>query len=308
MYNKLFFFIFLIIITTSCVDNPKVNNSKNDSEIEGFWNRLGTIRYVNNIPVDTTLIKSQNEWFKQIKVYKDGNMIWLNNARDTLTPWKGGSGGYAKIKIHSKDSLTESMSNGTGSWGVYVKNTKDSLNIPYLTIDLKTYINKDTYTQKFGNNTEVAELWGRMKKLKEKTKLDGAWKRVYEIAYINNIPVDTIAIPSDVSLDVKIISNGRYTYQVDNTELAEPDSPMYGGYGGYGTFEFDNEKNELIEYQEWGSGMNTQSLEPKTNPEVHKITFFNDDLFIQISDRSASLINSNIKGVNGRGVVYRRIK
>ena len=43
MYNKLFFFIFLIIITTSCVDNPKVNNSKNDSEIEGFWNRLGTI-------------------------------------------------------------------------------------------------------------------------------------------------------------------------------------------------------------------------------------------------------------------------
>ena len=29
-------------------------------------------------------------------------MIWLNNARDTLTPWKGGSGGYAKIKIHSK--------------------------------------------------------------------------------------------------------------------------------------------------------------------------------------------------------------
>ena len=59
-------------------------------------------------------------------------MIWLNNARDTLTPWKGGSGGYAKIKIHSKDSLTESMSNGTGSWGVYVKNTKDSLNVSYL--------------------------------------------------------------------------------------------------------------------------------------------------------------------------------
>ena len=223
MYNRLFYLIFLIIITTSCADNPKVNKSTNESEIEGFWNRLGTIRYVNNIPVDTTLIKSQNEWFKQIKVYKDGNMIWLNNARDTLTPWKGGSGGYAKIKIHSKDSLTESMSNGTGSWGVYVKNTKDSLNIPYLTIDLKTDIYKDTYTQKFGNNTEVAELWGRMKKLKEETKLDGAWKRVYEIAYINNIPVDTIAIPSDVSLDVKIISNGRYTYQVDNTELAEPD-------------------------------------------------------------------------------------
>ena len=46
----------------------------------------------------------------------------------------------------------------------------------------------------------------------------------------------------------------------------------------------------------------------KTNPEVHKITFFNDDLFIQVSDRPAGLINSDVKGVNGRGVVYRRIK
>ena len=54
MYNKLFYFI-LIIIITSCADNPKVNKSINESEIEGFWNRLGTIRYVNNIPVDTTL-------------------------------------------------------------------------------------------------------------------------------------------------------------------------------------------------------------------------------------------------------------
>ena len=52
---------------------------------------------------------------------------------------------------------------------------------------------------------------------------------------------------------------------------------MYGGYGGYGTFEFDNEKNELIEYQEWGSGMKHISLKPKTNPEVHKIKFYNDD-------------------------------
>ena len=37
------------------------------------------------------------------------------------------------------------------------------------------------------------------------------------------------------------MSNGRYTYQVDLTELAESDTPEYGGYGGYGTFEFDND-------------------------------------------------------------------
>ena len=44
--------------------------------------------------------------------------------------------------------FTESMSNGTGSWGVYVKNYKDSLNVPFLTIDLKTYINKNTLFSK----------------------------------------------------------------------------------------------------------------------------------------------------------------
>ena len=79
-------------------------------------------QYVNNIPVDTTLYKlfkknSDNKVTKQIKVYKDGNMIWLNNVKDTLTPWKGGSGGYAKFVVHSTDSITEKTSNGTGTWG-----------------------------------------------------------------------------------------------------------------------------------------------------------------------------------------------
>ena len=55
--------------------------------------------------------------------------MWLNNSRDTLTPWKGGSGGYAKFNIHSKDSLTELMSNGTGCWGTTIKKNKDSLNM-----------------------------------------------------------------------------------------------------------------------------------------------------------------------------------
>ena len=298
------------LISISCNNRKSMANSEN-LNIEGFWNRLGTIQYVNNIPVDTTYIKDSDfSWYKQIKVYKDGNMIWLNNVKDTLTPWKGGSGGYAKFVVHSADSITEKTSNGTGTWGTTIKNYKDSLNVSYWTFGLQTDISENYYSQRWGGDSvsEYAEFWGRMDKLQEKTKLDGAWKRVYEIAYVNNIPVDTIAIPTDISLDVKIISNGRYTYQVDLTELADSDTPQYGGYGGYGTFVFDNEKNELIEYQEWGSGMNTGVSEPKTNPEVHKITFFNDDLFTQVSDRPAGLINSDVKGVNGRGVVYRRIK
>ena len=84
----------------------------------GFGIDLGTIKYVNNIPVDTTYIKDSDfSWFKQVKVFKHGNMIWLNNSRDTLTPWKGGSGGYAKFVVHSPDSITEKTTNGTGGWG-----------------------------------------------------------------------------------------------------------------------------------------------------------------------------------------------
>ncbi len=293
--------IVISLMILSCAENQK-NTGESEPLIEGFWNRLGTIRYVNNIAVDTNLIKSRNDWFKQIKVYKDNNMIWLNNARDTLTPWKGGSGGYAKIKIHSKDSLTESMSNGTGAWGANVKKNKDSLNIPYLTINLRTEINDKTYTQKFGNNNDVAEYWGRMDKLEDETRFDGAWKRVYQINFVNGIAVDTTSVPSDAVLDVKIFSNGYYAYQVDETGLFDSDKPMFGGYGGFGTFEYNEEKSILTEYQEWGSGTQTNSAPPKSNPIYHDIKFYNNDLFLQIG------IDSLGGNQAGRGLVYQRIK
>ena len=71
---------------------------------------------------------------------------------------------------------------------------------------------------------------------------------------MNGIAVDTTSVPSDAVLDVKIFSDGYYAYQVDQTGLADPASPQYGGFGGYGTFEYNQDKNVLTEYQEWGSG------------------------------------------------------
>ena len=35
-----------------------------------------------------------------------------------------------------------------------------------------------------------------------------------------DIPVDTTSVANDVILDVKIMSNGRYAYQVDMTRYA----------------------------------------------------------------------------------------
>ena len=303
MKHKIFLIVISILIF-SCGENQKSKSDQGPS-IQGFWNRLGTVKYVNNIPVDTTYIKDSDfSWFKQVKVFKDGNMIWLNNSRDTLTPWKGGSGGYAKFVVHSPDSITEKTTNGTGGWGSAIKNYKDSLNVSSWTFGLQTDISENYYSQKWGGETvsEYAEFWGRMDKLQEKTKFDGAWKRVYQINFVNGIAVDTTSVPSDAVLDVKIFSDGYYSYQVDQTGLIDPDKPGYGGYGGHGTFEYDEEKKILTEYQEWGSGMQTNTFPPKSNPIYHNIKFYNDDLFLQVG------IDSNTDETqSGRGLVYKRI-
>ena len=71
--------------------------------------------------VDTILIEnSDNPSYKQIKAYVDGNAMWMNNFVDTINnPWNAGMGGYGKFSIHSHDSLTEFMANGTG-WFVHI--------------------------------------------------------------------------------------------------------------------------------------------------------------------------------------------
>ena len=306
MKNKIFLIVITVLIF-SCGDNQNNKKASEGPIIEGFWNRIGTIQLVNGVPVDTAYIKdSQNPNYKQIKVFKDGSMIWINNVKDSLLPWKGGMGGYGKYIVNSKDSITENISHGTGWWGAAVKNYKDSLNVPAWRFGLKTDIDENVYSQKNNPDDEFAEYWERMPNLEPKSKFDGAWKRVYEISYINGVAIDTTSVPNDALLDVKLFSNGHYTYQVDQTGIAEPDSPMYGGFGGYGTFVFDEEKSILTEYGEWGSGMSGNENEPKTNPDNHEITFYNDDLYLQVSKTSVGVLRD--AGATARGLVYKRIK
>jgi hypothetical protein len=309
--SRIFFpsIIIISIAVFSCAQ-PKVEKPKEDntqSSYEGFWNRKGTIQIVNGIPVDTILIKdSNNPNYKQVKVFVDGNMVWLNNNKDSLLPWKGSSGGYGKFKINSETSITETISHGTGWFGAYIKNHKDSLNVPGMVFNLTTDLNGDEYSQKNSPDSKFMEYWERSPKLAPKSKIDGAWKRVYEIAYINDVPVDTVSVASDVILDVKILSNGRYSYQVDQTQYAEEDSELFGGFGGYGTYEFDEENNILKEYQEWGSGMNLSENEPKASLDQHTITFYSSDMFLQVSRTSIGVLED--KNATGRGVVYQRIQ
>ena len=311
MKNKIFL-IAISLIIFSCGETTKKEEAKSEnplSEVEGFWNRIGTIQVVNGVPVDTLLIKnSENTDYRQIKVYKDGNMVWLDNVKSE-TPWKGGGGGYGKFTVNSEKSLTEHMSAGTGYMAGWVDNYKDSLNVPAIDVTLSIDYKDDIYSQMNGPNRDFMEYWERMPILtSKKSKLDGAWKRVYEIAYINNTPVDTLAVPSDIILDVKIMTNGRFAYQVDLTGNAEVDTPQYGGFGGYGYYDYDDVDQTLKEYPVFGSGSNTTDREEmqRTNFQTHEIKFYNDDLFIQIDKSNQGMVS--YEGATGRGVVYRRIK
>ena len=297
----------ILSISISCGEsNTKQKNTANKNPMEGFWNRIGTIQLVNGIPVDTILVKnSDNKDYKQIKVFKDANSIWLNNRGDNTLPWKGGMGGYAKYKMHSNDSLTEYITHGTGWWGAYLKNLKDSLDIGVYDFGLQLDYTGNLYSQK-QPQANFAELWERMPVEKPATKFDGAWKRVYEIAYVNDIPVDTTSVANDVILDVKIMANGRFAYQVDATGMTESDQPWHGGMGGFGTFTYDEEKNILREYQEWGSGNMVGEFEPGTNESKHEIIFYDEDMFLQIDKSNVGTIQR--QDATGRGVVYKRIK
>ena len=304
--------ILSLILFVSCGENSKKEDAKSEiplSEMEGFWNRIGTIQVVNGVPVDTLLIKnSENTDYRQIKVYKDGNMVWLDNVKSE-TPWKGGGGGYGKFTVNSEKSLTEHMSAGTGYMAGWVDNYKDSLNVPAMDVTLSIDYKDDIYSQMNGPNRQFMEYWERMPISSSKaSKLEGAWKRVYEIAYINDVAVDTLAVPSDVILDVKIMADDRFAYQVDQTGNSEVDTQEYGGYGGYGHYEYNEEDNTLKEYTVFGSGNNVTNNEvgQRENFQTHEIKFYNDDLFIQIDKNNRGMVR--VDGATGRGVVYRRIK
>ena len=315
MNYKNVFAIMISLLMFSCAENQKsqkedvVKNESPLSEMEGFWNRIGTIQVINGVPVDTLLIKdSENTNYRQVKVYKDGNMVWLDNVKSD-TPWKGGGGGYGKFTVNSEKSITEHMSAGTGMMAVWVDNYKDSLNVPAFDVALTVDYKGDRYSQMNGPNREFMEYWERMPVLSsKKTKLDGAWKRVYEIAYIKDTPVDTLAVPSDVILDVKVMTNGRFAYQVDQTGNSEVDTREYGGLGGYGHYDYNEEDNILKEYTVFGSGWNISNYEEgqRENFQTHEIKFYNDDLFIQIDKANVGMVR--VEGATGRGVVYRRIK
>ncbi len=310
----MFFFFLISILIFSCGSPKKEIGDSYKKEIEGFWFRTGTIQYVNGVAVDTIKFvdTEDNKNYRQIKSYsKGGHVIWLNNWADTINnPWSGGMGGYGKYKVHSKDSLSEYMSHGTGWFGAFLNNYKDSLKVNFETYNFSSNITKNTYSQimRANENNEgdsrtaqageyFAEYFEKLEPAGPKTRFDGVWKRVYEIQYINGIPVDTTNVSSDVVLDVKAMFEGRFLYQLDVTQITDPNSPQHGGGGGYGQFEYDG-KGNLVEYIEVASGSwgNDSYLEPRTTADYKNVKFYNDDLFLQID--KDTLMNMSLNNLS----------
>ena len=304
-------FLLIPLLIISCGSPNQETKKSYEDEIEGFWERKGTIQFINDIPVDTLLYAdgdiNEVENFRNIKVFSNNHIMWLNNAPDNQNAWKGGPGGYGKYKIHSYDSLTEYMSHGTGGMGAWMHYLLDSLKIDKQPFPFTTNLLTNSYWQKGGrlpdnnDNKSYAEYYEKMPIASGKSRLDGVWKRAYEIYYVNGIAVDTTSVPSDIVLDVKIMRDGRYMYQVDQTGLFDQSKEEHGGFGGYGQFEYDG-KGNFIEYNEFSSGMGTNNFGPKENAQYIKISFYNDDAFLQITKDTLK------QSLAGRGLVYKRIK
>lgn len=311
-------FLLILLLTYGCSDQPKQESSDdNQLPIEGVWKRLGTIQIVNGIHVDTLLTKDSNDTlFAQTKILEYGHSIFVINtpAPENLA-WKGGLGGFGKYEMKENNILTEMMQSGTGWFAGSVDYYKDSLGVEARNFDLLVDVRDNTYTQStvtapdgMGKQMVVNdfhEYWERMPDAAEESKLDGLWKRVYEISYVNGIAVDTVSVPDDAVLDVKVLTKGHFIYSVDQTGIYEFDQPEYGGLGAYGKFTYSN--GNLAEYTEFVSGNSffpERIREPYSEDGVayHSVEFYNDDMFLQIAKDTLDQLNV------GRGLVYERIK
>ncbi|MDB4063493.1 hypothetical protein N9848_03460 [Flavobacteriaceae bacterium] len=302
--------IFSVILFVSCGETPKKDTVKppETEGIEGFWKRTGMVQYVNGVAVDTMFyadgdLDPPGKDFIQMKAFLNGNIFWIMNNKNPDSPWKGSMGGYGKYKKET-DSITEFMSHATGDMAVYLKNMKDEQNSSTIPFKFGYTLTDQNYIQKQRTNEDgisTGEFYEKMPGL-GKSKLDGIWKRSYEISYINGVAVDTTSVPSDVILDIKIIKDGYFLFHVDRTKLAgdDPSKPQFGGTGGYGEVEYIN--GDMLEYAQFGSGTWLLDTLPRSFVSYVDIKFYDEDTFIQVTKDTLN------QSLAGRGLIYKRIE
>ena len=134
--------IFLSLITT-VIFSCQQQKAHEKGQLEGVWERIGTINYENFKPVDTISI---GEKFSQIKIFTKSKMMFITNDEnlDSVTGEDKfrGYAGYAKSYDFKNNILTEYVSGGTDMFEKWAKKQ-----INGVTFDVN--ISENHYSQRF---------------------------------------------------------------------------------------------------------------------------------------------------------------
>ena len=276
----------LIILIFSCA-GENTSTAKKETKFVGFYDRLGAVEFVNDIPVDTIL----NPNFRQTKYFSnDGTLhMWMNNAKGPDgAPWISGTGIYGEAHIKN-DTITEIIKHNFGGRAPIWLAPIDTLKKYWHSVDEKTktmvwkspivYKDENSFSQLGGveGNRRLSEYYVKVEGGK-KTELDGVWIRKGTINYVNNIPVDTIPNDDKKNFQVKIYDKGKVMFLAK--DLTIDDSTLQGFYGGgmYGNFTYENGVlSEIIDYGTFGNEQFHKNW-PTKNENGESVISFDVDL------------------------------
>jgi len=303
MKKILKFLIISIIVSCGGTEETKVEVKKSYAT-EGFWERVGTIQIVNGVNVDTIYWDDLELETRprQVKAYAGSHFAWLSNAgvNQPLNedhPWKTGAGAFGTYTFDAKstnqDNMVESLTNNIGGshlWGEGWQNLSKDNPLP---IRFAATVTDKNYTQlavrnvesdsifgvderTIGNTPEYAEYYEKIDETLA-TKIDGIWKHIANVRYINGVAVDTIGVPEGLD-DHKIFHKGNVMVNFDFTKAKKGDS-NWGGAGLSGKFTYKN--NMLVETFNLSTG-NWRAAGGVWPPTPYDIEWIDDDSFVQI--------------------------
>ena len=293
--KNLTLFLFLIIIISCGENTAKIDEKKEDSLFNGFYERIGTIQYVKGVAVDTVYYKDLEDSPRQVKAYFKGITSWLSNnpipkqALETgiKMPWQSGQGSYGTYEYTPSEDESEMIETALSSIGNGLLWVRGSMRDTLLKSGKFTWppfyssFSGNFYNQRWkaqdSASTTYSELYSKMKE-SEETDLDGVWKRIANVRYINDVPVDTIAVPEGLD-DYKLYIKGNVIVNVDPKNAKQGD-PFWGGAGLLGKFSYID--GILTENFDMSTG-NWEYPGGKWPDFVADIDWIDDDTFIQIN-------------------------
>lgn len=137
--KKTIYLSLITIVIFSC--QQKLADEK--GQLEGVWERIGSVNYENFKPVDTTPME---EKFSQIKIFTKSKMMFITNGEnlDSVTGVDKFTGfaGYAKSYDIKNNILTEYVSGGTDMFEEWAKKRSNG-------VSFDVDISENYYSQKW---------------------------------------------------------------------------------------------------------------------------------------------------------------